>query len=226
VKYSRGMAFFKSPSFLTLTQLKKGNKKNGYYGSTERLKRIWECRKALFKEVRRRGYRIKAWCGVCEPPNHIHLVIDTPDFIPWEELSKIWHTITGDSYIIDIKRVKKDRQRLAGYLAKYLSKACSYSGFISSEDFDGQEHWDGWKPKPVPIRVNLEELKGFHLKGSSGLEPEDPRYLTCDECGFQGKTNKITGEEYGVMLYFYEHQYEVEIAQALDRICNIHHVGL
>jgi len=220
------MAFFKNPKFLTVTQLKKKVSKNVAYGTIDRLKRIWECRKALFKEIRRRGYRIDGWCGVVEPPNHIHMVIDSPDFIPWQEISNIWHTITGDSYIIDIREVKKDRQRLAGYLAKYLSKACKWSGFIAPEDFDTQSHFEGWKPKPIPIRVNLEELKGFHLKGSSGLEPEEPRYLTCDECGFQGKTNKITGEEYGVMLYFYEHQYEIEIARALDRIRNIHHVIL
>lgn len=220
------MANFKNPKFLTLTQLKKGNKEHGYYGTVDRLKRIWECRKALFKEVRRRGYRISSWCGVCEPPNHVHLVIDSPDFIPWRELSTIWKTITGDSFIVDIKEVKKDRQRLAGYLAKYLSKASAYTGFISSEDFDNQEHFEGWKPKPVSVRINLEQLKGFHLKASDNLDLDPPKQLTCDHCAHTGTMKKIFSEEFRVLSDYYENQERRQIAEAIERIRNIHHVPL
>lgn len=106
-------------------------------------------RKAAFKEIRRRGYKIASWVAVIEPPNHIHLVINS-EFIPQRELSNIWKTVTGDSFIVDIRKVNMGRnpKAVAAYITKYLAKASQWSG------------------------INLDRLEGFHLIGSMGLPPK------------------------------------------------------
>jgi hypothetical protein len=35
---------------------------------------------------------------------HIHAILDA-DYLPQAELSRLWHEITGDAYIVDIRRV-------------------------------------------------------------------------------------------------------------------------
>jgi len=145
----------KHPKLMTLT-LKK------VVGNVEdRLLGLWELRKAAFKEIRRRGYLLNSWVAVIEPPNHIHLVIDS-EFIPQRELSQIWRTVTGDSFIVDIRKVNMGRnpKPVASYLTKYLSKASK---------------WDG---------INLDRLEGFHLIGSMGLPPRTPPRPVC-VCGIR-----------------------------------------
>ena len=38
---------------------------------------------------------------------HIHIFALISDWIDQEELSETWHEITNDSYIVDVRRVKK-----------------------------------------------------------------------------------------------------------------------
>lgn len=62
---------------------------------------------------------------------HLHLIADA-DYFDQQELSDIWRTITHDSFIVDIRRVKDDAivQR---YVTKYASKPLN-SSFSNSPD--------------------------------------------------------------------------------------------
>jgi hypothetical protein len=51
---------------------------------------------------------------------HYHLLLQG-SFIPKVELSNTWHTITGDSKIVDI-RMANDRRQVANHITKYASK--------------------------------------------------------------------------------------------------------
>lgn len=153
-KYYRGVLVMKHPKFLTLT-LKKVK------GRIEaRLRSLWEMKKYLFKRLARLGYKIPSWCGVIEPPNHIHLILDAC-YIPQKLISSIWKEITGDSFIVDIRQVNgNDLRQVAAYITKYLTKA---------------SNWEG---------INLDYLAGFHLIGSWKLPPGPPPTAVC-LCGIR-----------------------------------------
>lgn len=51
---------------------------------------------------------------------HLHLILDG-QFFPQGLLSKIWHRVTGDSMICDIRAVP-DRAKAVAYIADYVSK--------------------------------------------------------------------------------------------------------
>lgn len=139
-----------SPKFLTLTLRKDGGRME------ERLLSLWAMRKRLFFYLKRAGYKIKSWCGVIEPPNHVHLIVDM-DYIPKSVISETWKTITGDSFIVDIRKINAfgDPRTVYSYVTKYMSKASSWTG------------------------INLEKLKGFHLIGSLGLTVNRSRKPVC-----------------------------------------------
>jgi REP element-mobilizing transposase RayT len=139
-KYFAAITSMRAPKFVTLTL-----KKDERVPAEERMTMLWEYRRALIRELRRRGYRVGAWCAVIEPPNHIHMVMDS-DFVPQHTISEIWHAKTHDSYIVDIRKVnvQRDPRNTIKYLTKYLGKASA---------------WDG---------INLDLLEGFHLIGSHG----------------------------------------------------------
>lgn len=148
-RYYRGVCAMHLPKFLTLTLRKDGGRMEA------RLKGLWEAKKYLFKKLKRLGYSIPSWCGVIEPPNHIHLVIDTR-YIPQSLISELWEGITGDSYIVDIRKVNSgDLRQVAAYITKYLTKA---------------SNWEG---------INLDKLAGFHLIGSWNLPPGPPKQSLC-----------------------------------------------
>ena len=48
---------------------------------------------------------------------HIHMFALLDDWMDQEQMSKTWHEITGDSFIVDIRKVKKKRF--------WLFKGCS-----------------------------------------------------------------------------------------------------
>lgn len=62
---------------------------------------------------------------------HLHIVADAR-FIPQGELSTVWHTITHDSFIVDIRRIREEKQTLA-YVTKYASKPLNMT-FARDED--------------------------------------------------------------------------------------------
>lgn len=53
---------------------------------------------------------------------HGHILVEG-DFIPQHELGEVWHEITGDSYVVDVRAVVEDA-KVASYVAKYATKPC------------------------------------------------------------------------------------------------------
>lgn len=153
---------------------------------------LWEMRKRLFFYLRRgvptgekdsdgnsilKKYKIRGWCGVIEPPNHIHMIVDC-EWIPKSELSETWRLITGDSFIVDIQKIDvfKDPKKVYAYITKYVTKASGWSG------------------------INLDLLKGFHLVGSRDLykRPLPPRSKCL--CGCLKPLSRIPEDGYLALL--------------------------
>lgn len=54
---------------------------------------------------------------------HLHIIAEG-SYYPHDELSSDWRKATGDSYVVYVRHVPTDVERLAGYVAKYASKGC------------------------------------------------------------------------------------------------------
>lgn len=148
-RLSLGIAAMKAPKLITLTLTKRRS-------VDENLNRIWDLRRALFRRLRKKRYRIGAWVGVVELPNHIHLVADT-SYIPQRKISTIWKALSGDSYIVDIRPLR-GAERGAGYVSKYLSKA-------------------------LGANMPPDLLKGFHVVQTHGILALPKNGLKCPCCG-------------------------------------------
>lgn len=170
-RYYMGSMMMKEAKFLTLTLRKTGG------NMQSRLMSLWEKKKLLFKYLARAGYEIRSWCAVIEPPNHVHIIIDS-EWIPKGEISALWRQITGDSFIVDIRPInpRSDPRKVFAYVTKYMTKA-------------GQ--WEG---------MNLDLLKGFHLIGSWGLVlPVKNRRAIC-VCGSLRPLFKLDLLDYRAMI--------------------------
>lgn len=67
---------------------------------------------------------------------HVHLhILWEGSFWEQKEISREWHAVTGDSSIVDVRRVS-DSTAAAHYISKYLSKPCDQSVFRSTEHLD------------------------------------------------------------------------------------------
>jgi len=143
----------------------------------KRLMALWDMRKRLFWYLKRKGYQIRSWCAVIEPPNHIHMIVDC-DFIEKDVLSETWETITGDSFIVDIRQVNAigDPRKVFSYITKYMTKAGG---------------WEG---------VNLDLLKGFHLVGSHGLKFKIKERRAICVCGTLKKLHRLDEIDYRSMF--------------------------
>lgn len=148
-KYSDAWEKMDSPKLVTLTLKKKGS-------MVSRLKELSSLARRCRFYLKRRGYKIKKHLWVMEPPNHIHALWDT-NFIPQHELSEIWNTISGDSFIVDIR--KASNRHGAKYLLKYLGKASEWS------------------------ELNLEALKSVHITGSWEILEDTYQGFKCPNCG-------------------------------------------
>jgi len=51
---------------------------------------------------------------------HLHVIAEGT-YLPYQALSNLWHQITGDSYVVDI-RIIKSESKAANYVTKYASK--------------------------------------------------------------------------------------------------------
>ncbi|MGT2583375.1 protein rep, partial [Acinetobacter baumannii] len=83
---------------------------------------------------------------------HLHMFALLDDWIDQDELSQYWHSITGDSMIVDIRRVKK--QKDLGY-AKAAAEVCKYA--LKFGDLSVENTWEAFKV-----------LKGKRLSGAFG----------------------------------------------------------
>lgn len=112
----------KRMSFITLTLAGKDD------GLAEKVDRLYRHFKALrnhplwFERVRGGAAFLEIkWSDKAQRWHpHLHCICDA-DFIDQGELSTVWRTITKDSYIVDVRRVRDDDQA-AGYVTKYASK--------------------------------------------------------------------------------------------------------
>ena len=83
---------------------------------------------------------------------HIHIFALLTDWIDQEELAETWHDITLDSYIVDIRRVKKTKEH--GY-SKAVAEVCKYALKFSDLSMENTFH-------------AFLTLKGKRLTGSFG----------------------------------------------------------
>ena len=58
---------------------------------------------------------------------HIHIIQVDGSFVPQKKLSELWLKVTGDSYVVDVRRVRGKYG--ANYVAKYASKGMSEKTF-------------------------------------------------------------------------------------------------
>lgn len=169
-KYIHMVKEMTAPKFLTITLR---YDPNGPSSQRLRVKELWEDRKQLFEDLRKQGYQIGSWVATIEAPNHMHIIMDS-DFIPQRVISQLWHKITKDSYIVDIKEVlgyRENLARAAAYITKYLTKLTELSYYES------------------------EELKGFHLvHAQTARALQQPRsyvrvttYYKIDRLTFEGR---------------------------------------
>ena len=67
---------------------------------------------------------------------HIHIFALLNEWIDQEELAETWHDITLDSYIVDIRRVKKTKEH--GY-SKAVAEVCKYA--LKFSDLSLENTW-------------------------------------------------------------------------------------
>jgi hypothetical protein len=113
---------FDAPRLLTLT-LRSNND-----GLEKCVRRLFSC----FGELRSlKGWTTRVHGGIwtlevtrnaqtAQWHAHLHLICDG-DFFPQPLLKTLWHQVTGDSFIVDVRAVH-DRAEAARYVAAYLSK--------------------------------------------------------------------------------------------------------
>nr|WP_010591722.1 protein rep [Acinetobacter bereziniae] len=83
---------------------------------------------------------------------HLHMFALLDDWIIQSELSEYWHSITGDSYIVDIRRIKKEKG--LGY-SKAAAEVCKYA--LKFAELSVENTWEAFKA-----------LKGKRLSGAFG----------------------------------------------------------
>jgi hypothetical protein len=77
---------------------------------------------------------------------HLHMFALLDDWIDQEELSQYWHSITGDSMIVDIRKVKKEKG--LGY-SKAAAEVCKYA--LKFGDLSVENTWEAFKVLKVNV---------------------------------------------------------------------------
>ena len=83
---------------------------------------------------------------------HIHMFALVDQWIDQQEFSEYWHSITGDSMVVDVRRAKEKGH---GY-SKAAAEVCKYA--LKFGDLSVEKTWEAFKV-----------LKGKRLTGSFGL---------------------------------------------------------
>lgn len=83
---------------------------------------------------------------------HVHMFALANQWLDQEKLAQEWLGVTGDSFIVDVRRVKKDKQ--FGY-GKAFAEVCKYA--LKFSDLSPSDTWQAFKI-----------LKGHRLSGSFG----------------------------------------------------------
>ena len=89
---------------------------------------------------------------------HLHIFGVLEEWIDQESLAETWHEITGDSYIVDIRRVRKHKE--LGY-GKAIAEVCKYA--LKFGDLSVEKTWEAYMVLKGDRKV------GLRLSGSFGL---------------------------------------------------------
>lgn len=89
---------------------------------------------------------------------HLHIFGVLEEWIDQESLSSTWHEITGDSMIVDIRRVRKHKE--LGY-GKAIAEVCKYA--LKFGDLSVEKTWEAYTVLKGDRKV------GLRLSGSFGL---------------------------------------------------------
>ena len=89
---------------------------------------------------------------------HLHIFGVLEEWIDQESLSQTWHEITGDSMIVDIRRVRKHKE--LGY-GKAIAEVCKYA--LKFGDLSVEKTWEAYMVLKADRKV------GLRLSGSFGL---------------------------------------------------------
>jgi hypothetical protein len=92
---------------------------------------------------------------------HLH-VVSEGSFIRQSSLSREWHKITGDSFIVDVRRLK-DNKETAQYIAKYVAKGTSAAVW---QDRDAAQEWIG-ASKGVRSCNTFGSWRGYRLTATT-----------------------------------------------------------
>ena len=84
---------------------------------------------------------------------HIHMFALVDQWIDQQEFSEYWHSLTGDSMVVDVRRARKEKGH--GY-SKAAAEVCKYA--LKFGDLSVEKTWEAFKI-----------LKGKRLTGSFGL---------------------------------------------------------
>lgn len=84
---------------------------------------------------------------------HIHMFALVDQWIDQQEFSEYWHSVTGDSMVVDVRRAKREKGH--GY-SKAAAEVCKYA--LKFGDLSVEKTWEAFKV-----------LKGKRLTGSFGL---------------------------------------------------------
>lgn len=87
---------------------------------------------------------------------HIHMFALLDDWIDQEKLSQTWNEITGDSFIVDVRRVKKDKEY--GY-AHGAQEVCKYA--LKFGDLSVEKTWEAFKVLKGTRKVGLRLTGAF-----------------------------------------------------------------
>jgi len=145
----------------------------------ERIKRIWINARKLFKEFYLTLSQ-SGLVGVTEVGStgnvHIHAIVWGP-YVSQSILSQRWLDLTGDSKIVDVRKVKGSIKGALAYVGKYLSKV---PGFSDAAHFG----------------LYLQAISGHRRIHTFGVllrsvDPELSSGCVCRECGLQLQLDKV-----------------------------------
>lgn len=103
---------------------------------------------------------------------HLHIFAVLEEWIDQAELAKTWHEITGDSFIVDIRRVRKHKE--LGY-GKAIAEVCKYA--LKFGDLSVQKTWEAFMVLKGNRKIGLRLSGSFGLLRGIKLDDE----ATCDD---------------------------------------------
>jgi len=120
-KYLDAVKQMKAPAFWTLTLVDS----NDLEGDLDRIRKAFNKlrhRKPYAHLLRGGLYALEITEGKTRRYRvHLHALVDSY-FVSQKQLSDDWRSLTGDSYIVDVRRVRGKRDKALSYILKYVSK--------------------------------------------------------------------------------------------------------